>query len=70
MKIDYDPNKSLKNAVERDLPFDKVTEFNWETARTNPDDNMRIQNRGFHLTDTYVIDCTIFASHQYLVGSE
>ena len=38
MKIEFDPFKSQKNADERGLSFDKVVEFNWETARTNPDD--------------------------------
>ena len=38
MKIEFDPNKSRKNAIERDLPFDRVAEFDWETSTTNPDD--------------------------------
>lgn len=38
MRIEFDPNKSLRNADERGLPFDKVSEFIWETARINPDD--------------------------------
>jgi uncharacterized protein len=32
VKIEFDENKSRKNAIERDLPFDKVAEFDWETA--------------------------------------
>ena len=38
MKIEFDQSKSRKNALERDLPFDRVTEFVWETSTTNPDD--------------------------------
>ena len=37
MKIEFDPIKSQKNSDERDLPFDKVAEFNWETATIIPD---------------------------------
>ena len=32
MKIEYDKNKSEKNNIERDLPFDQVVDFEWETA--------------------------------------
>lgn len=32
MKIEYDLEKSNKNNDERGLPFDCVTEFDWETA--------------------------------------
>lgn len=32
MKIDFDPEKSKKNARDRDLPFELAVEFDWETA--------------------------------------
>ena len=32
MKIEFDPAKSDKNAAQRGLPFDRVAEFDWETA--------------------------------------
>lgn len=32
MKIDFDPEKSNKNNHDRGLPFDRVAEFDWETA--------------------------------------
>jgi len=32
MKIEYDKNKSEKNNVERNLSFDQVIDFEWETA--------------------------------------
>lgn len=32
MKIEYDHNKSDKNARDRGLPFEHVVEFDWETA--------------------------------------
>ena len=37
MKIEFDPNKSGKNAIERELPFERVVEFVWETATIIPD---------------------------------
>ncbi len=38
MKIEFDENKSRRNADERDLPFDKVVEFDWQTALVYPDE--------------------------------
>ena len=32
MIIDFDPNKSERNELERDLPFTKVEHFDWEGA--------------------------------------
>ena len=32
MKIDFDPEKSKKNNHDRGLPFERVAEFDWETA--------------------------------------
>ncbi|CDF99451.1 BrnT family toxin [Avibacterium paragallinarum] len=32
MKIEFDPNKSLKNEKERGLPFTKMVKFDWTTA--------------------------------------
>lgn len=32
MRIEYDPNKSAKNARERHLPFDLATYFDWDNA--------------------------------------
>jgi uncharacterized protein len=32
MKIDFDPEKSSKNIRERELPFERAAEFDWETA--------------------------------------
>ncbi len=32
MRIEYDKNKSEKNNVERNLSFDQVIDFEWETA--------------------------------------
>lgn len=37
MKIEFDENKSRKNSIERDLSFDKVVDFVWETATIIPD---------------------------------
>ena len=32
MEIEYDPEKSAKNAAERGLPFDTVKRFDWQSA--------------------------------------
>ncbi len=32
MKIEFDPNKSDKNKLDRGLSFDRAAEFDWETA--------------------------------------
>lgn len=32
MKIEFDPEKSKKNAQERGLPFEQAEDFEWETA--------------------------------------
>jgi uncharacterized protein len=41
MKIEFDPIKSDKNADERQLPFERVVDFEWSTARVNIDDRFR-----------------------------
>jgi uncharacterized protein len=37
MRIEFDPNKSQKNARERELPFEEVSNFDWETALYSED---------------------------------
>ncbi|WP_394260766.1 BrnT family toxin [Moraxella boevrei] len=37
MKITYDPDKNEKNIYERQLSFDEVVDFDWETAYIEPD---------------------------------
>ena len=32
MIIDFDPAKSAKNLAERELPFEYVVDFDWESA--------------------------------------
>lgn len=32
MKIDFDLQKSIRNVLNRDLPFSLAAEFDWETA--------------------------------------
>ena len=32
MKIEFDPNKSERNMLLRNLPFEKASEFDWENA--------------------------------------
>ncbi len=38
MKVEFDPDKSEKNARERGLPFPLVEGFAWETAVLSQDD--------------------------------
>ncbi len=38
MKIDFDPKKSAKNEAERDLPFKRAVDFDWEGAIYIEDD--------------------------------
>lgn len=47
MKIEFDPAKSEKNAHERDLPFDRAEEFEWETALYRKDDRREYAERRF-----------------------
>lgn len=37
MKIEFDPQKSERNQQERNLPFDLVEFFEWQTALIIPD---------------------------------
>jgi uncharacterized DUF497 family protein len=38
MKIEFDPDKSERNARERDLPFNLVADFDFETSQIEEDD--------------------------------
>ena len=38
MKIGFDPNKSAKNARERQLPFELAADLEWDLALTFEDD--------------------------------
>ena len=43
MKIDFDPAKSARNIKSRSLSFDKVVDFDWETAIYYEDDRVDYQ---------------------------
>ena len=43
MKIDFDPAKSSRNTKSRSLSFDKVVDFDWETAIYYEDDRVDYQ---------------------------
>lgn len=47
MKIDYDPEKSKKNIRDRNLSFDLVADFEWETAVTYEDTRKNYPERRF-----------------------
>ena len=47
MKIEFDPAKSSKNALERGLPFEWAVEFDWETAFYWEDDRQAYPERRF-----------------------
>lgn len=60
MKIEFDPKKSNKNNEKRGLPFDKVIEFDWETAAyvedvRNPYPEKRIVTMGYLRDRLHVI---------------
>jgi uncharacterized DUF497 family protein len=38
VKIEFDPEKSARNAKERGLPFELTAELDWSAARVRPDD--------------------------------
>ena len=38
MRVSFDPNKSSKNALERGLPFDVVSEFDFSSALFTKDE--------------------------------
>ena len=47
MKIDYDKNKSEKNSIERNLPFEQAINFEWETAILMEDTRKAYSERRF-----------------------
>jgi uncharacterized DUF497 family protein len=47
MRIDFDPDKSERNAAERDLPFPLVAGFDWESARVVEDTRNPYPERRF-----------------------
>lgn len=47
MKIEFDPAKNERNIRERDLPFDKAAEFDWETASIIEDERRNYGERRF-----------------------
>ncbi|MBI4356308.1 MAG: BrnT family toxin [Gammaproteobacteria bacterium] len=47
MKIDFDPEKSKKNDHTRGLPFERATEFDWETASYSEDTRNPYPERRF-----------------------
>lgn len=60
MKIEFDPEKSEKNRMERGFSFEKTTEFNWESAIYYIDDRFeyneqRIIALGFIDIRLYVV---------------
>jgi len=60
MKIEFDPGKSEKNRRERGFSFEKLTEFNWESAIYYIDDRFeyneqRIIALGFIDIRLYVV---------------
>ena len=47
MKIDFDPAKSKKNALERGLPFELIEAFEWASALLVEDERKRYAERRF-----------------------
>jgi uncharacterized protein len=60
MEIEFDPEKNEKNSVDRELPFQKAADFDWESAVYYEDDRkdypeQRIIALGFIGLRLYVI---------------
>lgn len=47
MKIEFDPAKNERNIRERDLSFERVAEFDWETAVLSEDTRFSYPERRF-----------------------
>lgn len=47
MKIEFDPAKNERNIRERGLPFDRVADFDWETAVLDEDTRFPYPERRF-----------------------
>lgn len=47
MKIEFDPVKSEKNARERDLPFERAADFDWDGAIYTEDSRNPYPERRF-----------------------
>lgn len=47
MKIEFDPAKSERNAIERGLPFEMAQEFDWDTAIYSEDNRCVYPERRF-----------------------
>lgn len=47
MDISYDPAKNARNIAERDLPFDRVAEFDFQTALVHEDVRKAYPERRF-----------------------
>jgi uncharacterized DUF497 family protein len=47
MKIEFDPEKSKRNRLQRELPFERAREFDWENAIFFEDDRTVYPERRF-----------------------
>ncbi len=47
MKIEFDPEKSDRNRLQRELPFERAIEFDWENAIFFEDDRNLYPERRF-----------------------
>lgn len=47
MKIEFDPEKSERNRLQRELPFERASEFDWENAIFFEDDKNVYPERRF-----------------------
>ena len=66
MVIDFDAAKSAKNLAERELPFDKVVDFDWQTASIavdirNPYPEQRLVALGYLIERLHVLCFTPIA---------
>ena len=59
MVIEYDPDKNQTNITNRDLSFDLVAEFKFESALTTVDDRKNTQRFATSRLDILVNGCTL-----------
>lgn len=57
MEITYDLAKNAKNIVERNLPFSRVADFQWNTASFREDERKAYPERRFIAIGYWKIVC-------------
>lgn len=64
MEIEFDQAKSEKNRMERDLPFEMVATFEWDSAVVWPDTRHEYGGRDFAQLAILEFGCIIWFSRR------